>query len=126
MAITRKNIIEMICYNLGTQNYVMLDEFETAKARHICQQNNKIYLLDREQMNLVFPDGSGSILVEYYLCRQCGKLMLNKDNLTQVQPMMNNQGNVYGNNMYGNNGYGGNGYGNGVLSGIVDGMGNIW
>ena len=85
MAFTRKNIIEMICYNLNTQNYVLLDDFESDVARHICQGVPFINLLNKESMVLVFPDGSGTLEVEYFLCRKCGKLYLHKDNLTQVQ-----------------------------------------
>lgn len=123
MAFTRKNIIEMICYNLNTNNYVLLDDFETDVARHICQRGKIIYLLNKETMNLVLPDGSGSIQVDYFLCRNCGKLYLNKDNLTQVQPMYDPMNQM--NQMNQMNGYGA--YQNrGFFTGVGEGSRGIW
>lgn len=83
MSISRKEIVDYICAMLGTGNVVLLDEFETDKARHICRGGKDIVIMSREYMDVALPDGN-YITAEYYLCRSCGKLLLNKNSLTLV------------------------------------------
>lgn len=84
MAVTRKMIMDYMQVTLGARSVVVLDEFETCNARHICRGTTQIKLLPREFMKVVLPDGYSYIDVDYYFCRSCGKLFLNKNSITLV------------------------------------------
>ena len=82
MAVTRKMIMDYMQSTLGARSVVVLDEFETCNTRHICHGTTQIKLLPREFMKVVLPDGYSYIDVDYYFCRSCGKLFLNKNSIT--------------------------------------------
>lgn len=123
MAVSRKMIVDYICASLGTTNVVLLEEFETVNARHICPGSREIVLLGREQFPIDLPDGSGRLVAELYLCRRCGKLMINKNTLSAVG---NPNYNMYQNNQMGYNNAVASGmqmgYNAGVQRGVQQGM----
>lgn len=93
MTVNRRDLINLVCMTLGTQNYVLLDDFESNVARHICHGGKKINLLQRELLRLPIStngyDIDGCLNVDYFLCRNCGKLFLNKQSLSIVQERPN-------------------------------------
>lgn len=82
MAITREDLAQYICGSLGLprNKLIFIDDFDTDIARHVCMNTEKINLLYREFLNIPMPDGT-KITVQYYLCRDCGKLMVLRGSL---------------------------------------------
>lgn len=82
MAITREDVLQYVsgCLNVPRNKFVLLDEFDSTIARHICFNAEKISLLYREYLNVPMPDGT-KIAVQYYMCRDCGKVMILKSSL---------------------------------------------
>lgn len=83
-AVSRKSIADYISNSLGAREVVLLDDFETVNARHVCHGSRCISILPKRYMNVVLPNGVDCLRVDYFFCRVCGKLLLNKDSLTVV------------------------------------------
>lgn len=84
MAVSRKMLVDYIQRTLSASSVVILDDFDTVTARHICHGAMQIRLLPRDMMTVVLPNGIDCIDVDYYFCRNCGKLFLNKSSITLV------------------------------------------
>lgn len=82
MAVSRKQITEYMQGMLGAREVVLVDEFETLLARHICNGGEKIQLLQRCRMPIELPDGVSCLNAEYYFCQMCGKLIIDKNSIT--------------------------------------------
>lgn len=83
-SVSRKDIINFLVYSLGASSYVLLDEFETMRARHVCPGTTQIRLLEKRQYPVVLPNNIEQITVDYFMCDQCKKLFLDKDSVTVV------------------------------------------
>ena len=83
-SVSRKDIINFLVYSLGASSYVLVDEFETVKARHVCPGTTQIRLLEKRQYPVVLPNNIDQIIVDYFMCDQCRKLFLDKDSVTVV------------------------------------------
>lgn len=81
MAVTRRDLIDYMKAMFNTNNVVVLDEFETRRTRHICHGFNEISILGMGTANVTLPDYS-AVNVNYFFCRRCGKLFLEKNSLT--------------------------------------------
>lgn len=78
--LTKKDIIDTICGALGTNNYVIAEEFETPRTRHICEGGKQIIILDKQTSPL--NTGSSILNIEYIFCPHCKKLILNRNSLS--------------------------------------------
>lgn len=76
---TRKDVITYLQNKSCASEIVLVNDFETQRARHICKGGKDIYVLEKgiEQV----PTSFGYISVEYFLCPVCKKLILNKQTL---------------------------------------------
>ena len=92
MAVTRREIIEYLRNTFQTNNVVVLDEFEKDTARHICHGYTEISLLKMQKTNVALPDGN-MVVINYFYCPRCGKLLLEKDSLTVTYPQSSIAGN---------------------------------
>lgn len=86
MAVTRRDLIDYMKSMFNTNNVVVLDEFETRRTRHICHGFNEISILEMGTSNVTLPDYS-SVNINYFFCRRCGKLFLEKNSLTVARSM---------------------------------------
>ena len=81
IAPTKRSIIDFICLNTQCSSYVLVDEFESLRARHICPaiSQKNIWLLEKDTIPV--PTTKGMIGVEVFFCPYCRKLYINKSSL---------------------------------------------
>ena len=79
---TKKSIQDYICLYLGSNNVVVVDEFDTVKTRHICANSKCVSLLGNQFIPV--PTTKGIINVEVFCCYRCGKIIINKSSMDFV------------------------------------------
>lgn len=77
---TKRDIIEILRYNYGASDVVQVDDFDSERARHVCQGGTQILLLDKTVQPMQVSDFE-TIQVEVFFCPQCRKLIVNKSSL---------------------------------------------
>lgn len=88
--VTRKDIINWLCGYFNASDYVLVDEFESNVARHICKGSRAISLLQENTVNVPIPDKNNPMVpcavipVNVFFCGYCGKLIINKQSLDLV------------------------------------------
>lgn len=73
----KQEIINWFKSYMGASELDLVDESFDQCARHVCMGGNRIELLPKQTYNLEY-DG-GIIVLEYYRCNLCGKVMLNRN-----------------------------------------------
>lgn len=73
---TKQSIKDYVCLMANCSSVDMVDEFDTLKARHICQGSKVISLLSKDFIPV--PTTKGMINVEVFFCPMCRKLIINK------------------------------------------------
>lgn len=79
---TKKSIKDYLCLSSGCTDAVLVDEFETMRARHICRGSCFIQLLDKQIVPV--PTSQGVVNVEVFFCPRCGKLIINNSSLELI------------------------------------------
>lgn len=74
---SKQEIINWFKNFRGAREIDLVDESFDNYARHICLGGTKIYLLPKQNYRLQTP--RGLVLIEFYQCQSCGKLILNKN-----------------------------------------------
>lgn len=82
IAPTKQAIRDYVCMFMGANSVELVDDFETLKARHICQGTTMIQLLDRRYVPV--PTTKGMINVEVFFCTNCRKLIINRSSMDMV------------------------------------------
>lgn len=75
---SRREIMNWFQSYMGAREMDLVDEADCEVARHVCAGGNNIELLPRQTYNLTLEDGS-VVVLEYYQCNLCGKLILDKN-----------------------------------------------
>lgn len=81
--VTKRDIVDYIKRIYNTENVVMVDEMETRNARHICPQGKIINILPVYAQPVQLPS-VGYINVNVVYCRNCGKLIIDKNSLEML------------------------------------------
>lgn len=79
---TKKSIKDYLCLYSGCTDVVLIDDFETVRARHICKGSCFIQLLDKQVVPV--PTSQGIVNVEVFFCSRCGKLIINNSSLELI------------------------------------------
>lgn len=77
--VSRMDIIHYLSNYFCASEVVLVDEFETRMARHICQGTNIIQLL--KVFVFYVPTVKGIVPVEIVYCNYCRKLIINKNSI---------------------------------------------
>lgn len=77
---TRRDILDYLQQRAGTYDVVQVDDFETDRARHICKGGKQIFVLDKFVEPV--PTSEGVLAVNYFLCPNCRRLILDKGSIT--------------------------------------------
>lgn len=75
---SKQEIINWFKNSVGCSELDMVDVCDEEYARHICMGGRSIELLPRQYFNAPMPDG-GVVVLEYYRCNLCGKVILNRN-----------------------------------------------
>lgn len=77
---TRRDVLNYISNYFMTTDIVVVNEFETLRARHVCPGGRIIWLL--EKFVLPVPVGYETYInVELFRCQCCGKVIVNRNSL---------------------------------------------
>ena len=76
---TKQAVKDYVCLATACQSVEMVEEFETLRARHICQGTKVIQILEKRLIPV--PTTRGMINVEVFLCNYCGKLIINRSSM---------------------------------------------
>lgn len=76
---TKKELIEEIKRLLGTNELVLVDDFDVKLVRHVCSMGKKIWLLRRKNMDV--PTPVGVLNIDFYMCTMCRKAYIDKNSL---------------------------------------------
>ena len=79
---TKKFLVDMLVKYLGANEVVKVDDFETVNTRHICRGSKNLVVLSK--MTYSVPTQYGCVPVEYFLCPNCRKLIINNSSLDVV------------------------------------------
>lgn len=79
---TKRDILNYLMMQAGTQDIVQVDDFETPKARHICKGTKEIKVLD--MFTIGVPTTEGMLNVRYFLCPMCRRLIIDKQSLEMI------------------------------------------
>lgn len=88
--VTKRDIIDWVCRYCNVSDYVLVDEFESNVARHICKGSRVISMLQENVINVPIPDKNNPMVpcamipVQVFYCGYCGKLIINKQSLDLV------------------------------------------
>lgn len=77
---TKKDVLNYISYYFNTSDVVVVNDFESLRARHVCQGGKIIWLLEK----FVFPVPIGCnsfVNVEMFRCQYCGRVIVNRSSL---------------------------------------------
>ncbi len=74
---SKQEIINWFKEFMGAPEIDLVDESSDEFARHVCANSTKVYLIPKFQYNLQTP--KGVILIEYYQCQVCGKIIMNRN-----------------------------------------------
>lgn len=77
---TQQSIKDYVCLASGCNSVEVVDEFETLRARHICQGTKLIQVLNKTFIPV--PTTKGMVNVEVFFCPVCRKLIINKSSMT--------------------------------------------
>lgn len=80
---TRASVTEWLRQYFNPRELIVVDAFETEKARHICPGTKKIVLLDKNVCSVpIMEEGMDSrVDVEVFWCPLCAELIVNKQSL---------------------------------------------
>lgn len=78
-AVTKKMLLDFMIANLGAQEVVQVDEFETLLTRHICMGSTVIQLL--QTTTYTIPTVNGPVTAQIVWCPNCRKLIVNRNSL---------------------------------------------
>lgn len=79
IAPTQQSIKDYVCLASGCYSVDVVDEFETLRARHICEGTKLIQVLNRTFIPV--PTTKGMVNVEVFFCPMCRKLIINKSSM---------------------------------------------
>lgn len=81
--LTKRDLINCLVCSLGADpnNVVMLDEFESPIARHVCSASGNPMILTLNVGKYNVPTDMGCVSVQYVGCPYCRKLMIDKSSL---------------------------------------------
>lgn len=74
--VSKKELASYVCQCLGAREVVYADDFDSDVQRHVCSGGKQIILLNKVLSPVQLPQGI--VNVEYFFCRNCGKLILNR------------------------------------------------
>ena len=74
---SKQEIINWFKEFMKAPELVLVEESNDNYARHICLGGNKVHLIPKLYYN--FQTTNGRILIEYYQCQVCGKIIMNKN-----------------------------------------------
>lgn len=77
---SKREILEYLKMYTSARDVVACDEFETQRARHICEGTKDIRVLEMCRMPVNM--GFSVIYVEYFICPNCGKLIYNRSSIS--------------------------------------------
>lgn len=77
---TRKDVMEYLQMLSGSKDIIQVDEFETQRTRHICRGTKEIKLIDKGVQPV--QTSEGVLMVDFFLCPECKRLILNKSTIT--------------------------------------------
>lgn len=78
---SKANVEVMNCSGKPLQKVIDLDETPLHGLRHACTVQNAIGLLNNEVCNFETPNGL--VNVEFFLCRYCGRLYYNREQIKE-------------------------------------------
>ena len=74
---SKQEIINWFRDCMGAPEIDLVDDTSDTYARHVCANGGKVYLLPKQPFRLERPEGV--ILIEYYQCQVCGKIIMNRN-----------------------------------------------
>lgn len=80
---TRKDILDFIQMSTNCSDLVLVEDFDSTIARHICLGGKKIQLLPKQVYNLITNEGY-TVNINYFFCPMCRKCIVDKNSIDLI------------------------------------------